>query len=56
MNGANGNAQNAPMTPEEQVLIMEVQRERARQQNDPIGKIIPPTEMTPGSPDNPAPQ
>jgi hypothetical protein len=56
MNGANVNQQSSQVTPEEQVALIEIQREKFRQQNDPTGSLLPPTEMSPGSPGNPAPQ
>jgi hypothetical protein len=58
MNGGNGNvnAQSAPMTPEEQVALIEIQREKLRQEGNPAHALLPPTELTPGSPENPAPQ
>jgi hypothetical protein len=56
MNGANVNAQNAPMTPEEQVALIEIQREKLRQEGNPAHALLPPTELSPGSAENPAPQ
>jgi hypothetical protein len=35
----------APLKPEEQVALIEIQREKFRQENDPVGQILPPTEM-----------
>jgi hypothetical protein len=58
--GGIGSANNAqggapPLTPEEQVALIEVQREKYQQENNPIGNLLPPTEMSPGTPGNPAP-
>jgi len=36
----------APLSPEEQVALIEIQREKYRQENNPAGQILPPTEMT----------
>lgn len=36
-----------PLTPEQQILMIEAQRMKALQDGDPIAKILPPTEMTP---------
>jgi|SRR5882724_1479155 len=36
----------APLTPEEQVALIEIQREKFRQENNPVGNLLPPTEMT----------
>jgi hypothetical protein len=55
MNGFGGNQGNQ-VSPEEQVALIEIQREKYRQQNDPTGSLLPPTEMSPGSTGNPAPQ
>jgi hypothetical protein len=55
LNG-NNNAQSSAITPEEQVALIEIQREKFRQENNPIQSLLPPTEMSPGSPGNPAPQ
>jgi hypothetical protein len=35
------------LTPEEQVALIEIQRVKYQQENNPIGHILPPTEMTP---------
>jgi hypothetical protein len=35
-----------PMTPEEQVLMMEAQREHLKSKGDPTAALIPPTELT----------
>ncbi|HWD91267.1 MAG TPA: hypothetical protein VG938_02855 [Verrucomicrobiae bacterium] len=35
------------LTPEEQVALIEVQRMKYQQENNPISQILPPTEMTP---------
>jgi hypothetical protein len=32
-------------SPEEQVALIEIQREKYRQKNDPVGDLLPPTEM-----------
>lgn len=56
MNGGNVNPQSSQVTPEEQVALIEIQREKYRQQNDPVGGLLPPTEMSPGGSENPAPQ
>jgi hypothetical protein len=36
----------ALLTQEEQVALIEIQREKFRLENDPVGQILPPTEMT----------
>ena len=51
-----GDQSSAPLTPEEQVALIEVQRAKYQQDNDPISKILPPTEMTPDGSGNPQPQ
>ena len=43
----NGNQNAAPLSREEQVALIEIQRIKAQQENNPIGRILPPTEMTP---------
>jgi hypothetical protein len=40
------------MTPEEQTALIEVQRVKYQQENNPIHKILPATEMTPETPQN----
>jgi len=45
----------AAMTPEEQTAMIEIQRVKYQQENNPIGQILPPTEMTPEM-NSPAPQ
>lgn len=50
--------QSAPMSPEEQVALIEIQRVKMQQENNPVAKLLPPTEMTPevnGQPGAPAP-
>lgn len=44
------------LTPEEQVALIEIQRVKYRDQNDPTAKVLPPTEMTPEVTGQPAPQ
>jgi hypothetical protein len=42
------NAQNeTPLTPEEQVVLIEIQRSKYQQENNPLHAILPRTEMTP---------
>jgi len=42
-----------PLTPEEQVALIEIQRVKYQQENNPIRNILPPTELTPETqPDN----
>jgi hypothetical protein len=43
----NAQAQQSPMTPEEQVLVIEAQRVKLMNENNPMHKIFPNTEMTP---------
>jgi hypothetical protein len=40
----------APLTPEEQVALIEIQRVKYQQENNSIHDILPPTEMTPATP------
>lgn len=40
-------AQQPQMTPEQQILMIEAQREKYRQEGNPIGPLLPPTAMTP---------
>jgi len=44
------------LTPEEQVALIEIQRIKYRQENNPIHKIFPTTELTPEVNGEPAPQ
>ncbi len=37
----------APLTPEEQVALIEIQRMKLQQENNPSHNLLPPTEMTP---------
>jgi hypothetical protein len=41
-----GNSTEAPMTPEEQVILMEAQREQFKSKGDPRAALLPPTELT----------
>ena len=48
--GGSGNfnqSQGSPMTAEEQVALIELQRIKALQEHDPVSNILPPTELTP---------
>lgn len=45
--GAFGGQSAAPLTPEEQVALIEVQRVKYQEENNPIAKLLPPTELTP---------
>lgn len=64
--GGIGSANNAqggppPLTPEEQVALIEIQRVKYQQENNPVAGLFPTTEMSPGTPGgsapgNPAPQ
>jgi hypothetical protein len=47
-----GPCSEAPSSPEEQVALIEIEREKYRQKNDPVGDLLPPTEMTFGSAEN----
>jgi hypothetical protein len=54
---ANVNSQGqTSLTPEEQVALIEIQRVKYRQENDPTSKILPPTELTPEVNGDQAPQ
>jgi hypothetical protein len=50
--GSANNAQggSSSLSPEEQVALIEVQRVKYQQENNPIGNLLPPTEMSPGGP------
>ena len=43
------------LSPEEQTALIEIQRVKYQQENNPISKLLPPTEMTPEM-NSPAPQ
>lgn len=45
----------ATLSPEEQTALIEIQRVKYQQENNPISQILPPTEMTPEM-NKPAPQ
>jgi len=45
---ASGNSQQAPMSEEEQVVMIEAQRMKYQQDGNPLSKILPITQMTPG--------
>lgn len=53
--GNNGGNQSA-LTAEEQTALIEIQRVKAMQENDPIQHILPPTDMTPEVTGQQAPQ
>ena len=47
--GMNANAEQqseSPLTPEEQVALIELQRAKAIKEHDPIQNLFPPTELT----------
>jgi hypothetical protein len=44
--GQHGNSTTPKMTPEEQVLMIEANRLKAIEDNDPVANILPPTELT----------
>jgi hypothetical protein len=46
-NGGNDGQASAPLSPEEQVALIEIQRMKYQQENNPISAIFPRTEMTP---------
>jgi hypothetical protein len=54
-NGMGNGQSGGGLTPEEQVALIEVQRMKYQQDNDPMSKIFPPTVMTPEN-GSPAPQ
>jgi hypothetical protein len=54
--GLGGDEGSAPLTPEEQVALIEVQRVKFQQDNNPVANLLPPTEMTQDAGGNPAPQ
>jgi hypothetical protein len=54
--GVNPQGQQNTLTPEEQVALIEIQRIKYRQENNPISTILPTTELTPEVNGNPAPQ
>lgn len=59
--GGFGGGQSAPLTPEEQVALIEVQRVKYQEDNNPVANLFPTTELTPqpngqpGAPGGPAP-
>jgi len=52
----NPQGQSTGMTPEEITALIEIQRVKYRQENNPISKLLPPTELTPEVTGEPAPQ